>query len=231
MKFETWEPVYEEILRDFGFDRAADERARDVAAEYAQAFDLDRLSGINGQTVAIVGAAPSLTDTVERVSGADVTIAASTAADVVREAGYAVNIMVTDLDKNNDTAAELTHEGTIVAAHAHGDNIPAIRSWFPTADRSNVLTTTQAAPIETVDNFGGFTDGDRAAFLADAFGASELIFVGWEFDDPTVDNMKAQKLAWAEKLLYWLENRRGERFSVLDANRDILLDLSEETFD
>jgi len=39
--------------------------------------------------------------------------------------------MVTDLDKNPETAAALTHEGVPVAAHAHGDNIPAVREWLP----------------------------------------------------------------------------------------------------
>jgi uncharacterized Rossmann fold enzyme len=32
--------------------------------------------------------------------------------------------------------------------------------------------------------------------------------------------MKRRKLAWAERLLYWLERRRGERFSVLDGRRN-----------
>ncbi len=219
MQFDEWEPVYEAILADFGFDRSADERARDVAATFAIPFDHDRLSWLDGAHVAIVGAGPSLSSSVDRVADADAVIAASTATDVVRAAGYEVDLMVTDLDKNNDTAAALTHAGTIVAAHAHGDNIPTVRSWFPEAAPANVLATTQAEPTAAVYNFGGFTDGDRAAFLADAFGADRLTFVGWDFDDPDVDPMKAQKLRWAERLLGWLEQRRGDRFGVLDGRR------------
>jgi uncharacterized Rossmann fold enzyme len=71
-----------------------------------------------------------------------------------------------------------------------------------------------------VVNYGGFTDGDRAAFLADEFGAGELVFLGWDFDDPRVDPMKAKKLQWAERLLRWLEVRRDETFSVLDGRRE-----------
>lgn len=219
MQFDEWEPVYEAILADFGFDRSADERARDVAATLAQPIDYDRLSWLDGAHVAIVGAGPSLSSSVDRVDDAEAVIAASTAADVVREAGYEVDLMVTDLDKNSDTAAALTHAGTIVAAHAHGDNIPTVRSWFPDAEPANVLATTQAEPTTAVDNFGGFTDGDRAAFLADSFGANQLTFVGWDFDDPDVDPMKAKKLRWAERLLGWLERRRGDRFGVLDGRR------------
>jgi len=66
----------------------------------------------------------------------------------------------------------------------------------------------------------GFTDGDRAAFLADACGADRLVFPGWSFDDPTVDAQKAKKLRWAERLLLVLEERRGERFAVLDGRRE-----------
>ncbi|MFC4551511.1 hypothetical protein ACFO3H_14425, partial [Halorussus sp. GCM10023401] len=130
--------------------------------------------------------------------------------------------MVTDLDKNPGTARELTREGTPVAAHAHGDNVAAVREWIPRFDLEHMLPTTQAEPVARVRNFGGFTDGDRAAFLADHFGADELVFVGWDFDDPSVDAMKAKKLRWAERLLRWLEVRRGERFPVLDGRRESL---------
>ncbi|WP_144900858.1 6-hydroxymethylpterin diphosphokinase MptE-like protein [Halobellus captivus] len=219
MNFQTWEPVYESILADFGYPRDGDERARDVIAAYAEPFDFDRLD-CRGETVAIVGAAPSLPAEVDRVDDADRVFAASTATDVVREAGFSVDLMVTDLDKNPQTALELTNTGTPVAAHAHGDNVPLIEAWVPKFESAHTLATTQAEPIDAVYNFGGFTDGDRAAFLADALGAAKLRFVGWEFDDPDVSESKAKKLRWAERLLHLLERRRGERFSPLDGRRD-----------
>jgi len=82
------------------------------------------------------------------------------------------------------------------------------------------VPTTQAAPASPVRNYGGFTDGDRAAFFADHFGAASLVFPGWDFEDPSVTTEKRQKLRWAERLLRWLEQRRGERFDVLDGRRD-----------
>ncbi|PHQ39428.1 hypothetical protein DJ69_06330 [Halorubrum persicum] len=219
MNFETFEPVYEAILADFGFDRAADERARDAAAEIATPFPLDRLGDWRGDTVAIAGAAPTLADEVGIAREADVVVAASTAVDVLRERGVAVDCMVTDLDKNPDTAAELTREGVPVAAHAHGDNIPAVREWLPRFADAATLATTQAVPVGPVRNLGGFTDGDRAAFLADHVGAGRLVFPGWKFDDPDVGPMKARKLDWAARLLRWLERRRDERFGILDGRR------------
>ena len=219
MRFSEWEPVYRQILDSFGFERAGDEEARDVLASFVSPFDRSRLVW-GGQTVAICGAAPTLDEELHVVDDADVVVAASTAADVVREAGYEVDLMVTDLDKNPETAVGLSEHGTPVAVAAHGDNVPAIREWLPKFDTEHVLGTTQAAPRGPVVNWGGFTDGDRAAFIADELGASRLVFAGWDFDDPTVDTMKAQKLAWAERLLAWLERRRDEEFALLDGRRD-----------
>ncbi|QFU83740.1 6-hydroxymethylpterin diphosphokinase MptE-like protein [Natronorubrum aibiense] len=222
MEFDEWEPVYEAILREFGYDRVGDERARDVLASLTDAFDFERLSSARDATVAIAGAGPSLTDesALERIRAADLVFAASTAVDVLVDHDVAVDCMVTDLDKNPETVRRLTHEGVPVAIHAHGDNIPALRSVVPDCAVEAVLATTQAAPRGPVRNVGGFTDGDRTAFLADHLGASRLVFVGWDFDDPSVGPEKARKLEWAERLLYWLETRRGERFAVLDGRRN-----------
>ncbi|EJN58886.1 6-hydroxymethylpterin diphosphokinase MptE-like protein [Halogranum rubrum] len=220
MNFDDWEPVYESILADFGFGRDADEHARDVLAELAHPFDTSRFDHVAGATVAVAGAGPALAGELETAADADVVFAASTATDVLLDAGIDVDLMVTDLDKNPETAVELTHRGVPVAAHAHGDNVPAVREWLPQFDTDHVLATTQAAPVAPVVDYGGFTDGDRAAFLADEFGAAELRFLGWDFDDPQVDETKAKKLRWAERLLYWLETRRGESFTVLDGRRE-----------
>jgi hypothetical protein len=224
MHYRTWNPVYERILDEFGYSRAADERARDRLADLATAFDESRLDRLDGASVAVAGAGPSIRSdaAVEAATQADAVIAASTAADRLREAGVAVDLMVTDLDKTPGTARELTREGTPVAVHAHGDNIPAVERWVPRFDGDHVLPTTQAEPRGPVRNYGGFTDGDRAAFLADAFGAVDLRFPGWDFDDTSIGTEKRKKLAWAERLLHWLERRRGERFAVLDGRRDAI---------
>ncbi|SEH10718.1 hypothetical protein SAMN04487967_0029 [Natronorubrum sediminis] len=221
MEFDEWEPVYEAILEDFGYGREGDERARDLLGSMTGAFDFDVLSSVEGASVAIAGAGPSLEDgaALERIRGADVVFGASTATDRLAAHGIAVDCMVTDLDKNPGTVRRLTEDGVPVAVHAHGDNIPLIREVIPTCTDEYVLPTTQAAPRGPVVNVGGFTDGDRGAFLADHLGATTLEFVGWDFDDPTVDGQKARKLEWAERLLAWLEQRRGEAFELLDGRR------------
>jgi len=219
MEFDTWEPAYEAILADFGFDRTGDETARDWLAERAEPFEMRRLSALADARVAVAGGAASLREELEVCREADAVVAASAAAEVCREAGVAVDLMVTDLDKTPETAVELTHEGTPVAVAAHGDNRPALEAYVPRMDREWMLATTQAAPRGPVINVGGFTDGDRAAFLADEAGAAALSFPGWALDDPTVDAMKRRKLRWAERLLCWLERLRGERFALLEGRR------------
>ncbi|MWV41160.1 6-hydroxymethylpterin diphosphokinase MptE-like protein [Natrialba sp. INN-245] len=222
MEFEEWEPIYEAIVDDFGYDRAADERARDVFASMTDSFDLEKLSAARGATVAVVGAAPSLETAaeLERAREADVVFAASTAADVLDRRGIEVDCMVTDLDKNPQSVRRFTERRVPVAVHAHGDNVPAVRRVVPDCDDEYVLPTTQAKPRGPVRNLGGFTDGDRAAFLADYLGADRLVFVGWEFDDPDVGPVKARKLEWAGRLLSWLERRRDDRFELLEGTGD-----------
>lgn len=217
MRFEEWEPVYEAILADFGYGRAGDEAARNELAALVEEFDVSRLD-VTGETVAVVGAAPSLAEEVERAAAADRVFAASTAADVLRNRGVRVDAHVTDLDKNPDTSAELSREGVPVVAHAHGDNRDLVGEWVERFERANVLGTTQARPVGPVRNFGGFTDGDRAAFLADAMGAARLVLVGWDF--AAASGVKRRKLRWAARLLAWLERRRGERYNALDGHRD-----------
>ncbi len=217
MNFAEWHPVYRAILAAFGYDRGADERARDWLAEHARPFDLDRLRPPG--TVAVAGAGPSLEAEADRAADADRVFAASTAADRLSDRGVGIDLLVTDLDKNPERAVERTLRGWPVAVHAHGDNRRALREYVPRCDPDHLLPTTQAEPTAVVGNFGGFTDGDRAAFLADHLGADRLAFLGWDFDDPAVGAEKHRKLQWAARLLYWLERRRDERFAVLDGRR------------
>ena len=221
MEYDDWDPVYGAVIADFGFDRTGDERARDLLATMLDGettFDHDSL-GAAGRHVAIAGAGDTLEAETAVARDADLVFAASTAADRLLAEGVAVDCIVTDLDKHPETVVERTHGGTPVAVHAHGDNVDLIERYVPQCDPAWLIPTTQAAPVGPVHNPGGFTDGDRAAFLADHLGAQSLTFLGWDFDDDTVDPIKASKLDWAQRLLYWLERRREERFSVLEGRR------------
>ena len=218
MEFETWEPIYERIVEDFGYDPATDRQARDRLATSVDPFDFDRFD-FDGHDVAIAGGSEVLESQLDDCKSADRVIAVSNAAQVLDRADIRPDLVVTDLDKTPTTAIALSERGVPVAIHAHGDNREAIQAFLPRFETTNVLGTTQVEPTPSVVNFGGFTDGDRAAFLADHFGAGSLIFPGWDLEDETVSTVKARKLRWAARLLRWLERHRMERFEVLDGLR------------
>ncbi|APE95556.1 6-hydroxymethylpterin diphosphokinase MptE-like protein [Halodesulfurarchaeum formicicum] len=228
MDYAAWEPIYERIVADFGYDPTEDRAARDVLSELVEPFEFDRLD-FRGRTVAVAGGSDTLESELDVLRDADRTVAASGAAAVMEAAGIRPDLVVTDLDKTPETAISLSRAGVPVAAHAHGDNVPAVREYVPRFDGESVFGTTQVEPLDNVYNFGGFTDGDRAAFLADHLGADTLRFPGWDFDDPTVSSEKAHKLRWAARLLGCLERRRNEQFPVLDGRRESIADVPQDT--
>lgn len=218
MRIDDWRPIYETILDAFGFGERADQLARNRLARLTAPFDLDRLD-MQGQCVAVAGGAPCLEAEVRLAEQADVVIAASDAGARLASLGVEPALVVTDLDGAPADTLALARQGVPVAIHAHGDNVGALSRHVGRFPPAMVLATTQTDPVEGVYNAGGFTDGDRAAFLADELGAARLRFPGWEFDDPAVGAVKQQKLRWAQRLLRLLERRRDERFPVLDGHR------------
>jgi uncharacterized Rossmann fold enzyme len=221
MEYESWAPIYEAIVADFGFDPAADRRARASLDERVEPFDLGRLD-FGGTMVAIAGGSETLSGEFDRVAAADRVVAVSSAADVLAVEGIQPDLVVTDLDGTPETAIELSHRGVPVAVHGHGDNLDALDTFLPQFELDQVLATTQVEPTERVVNLGGFTDGDRAAYLADAVGADTLTFPGWDLEDRSVSPIKARKLDWAARLLRCLERRRGDQFLPLADRRDAL---------
>lgn len=220
----TWEPIYRSILADFGFDRSADEAARDRLVGLLDGTGLrpSELPDCHGQTVAVAGAADCLHEDIELAASADRVIAASIASEVLLDAGIGIDLHVTDLDKDHAIVTQLHRRSVPIVTHAHGDNISSLEKIVPGLDASTIFPTTQAEPGDHIFNPGGFTDGDRAAFLADALGATALTFPGWDITDTSVSALKRHKLAWAERLLYWLEQRRGDTFPLLDGRREEL---------
>ncbi|XGI83457.1 6-hydroxymethylpterin diphosphokinase MptE-like protein [Halorutilales archaeon Cl-col2-1] len=216
MEFEDWEPLYEAILEDLGYSRDDDLASAKLLDSYLDPFDLGRLgSVIEAKDVYVVGNAPCLEDEIHGIPDPEtedtVVVAADAASERLSEAGVDPDVVCTDLDGSPSHAADLSQSGTVVAVHSHGDNTDLIERWIEEFDLSNTLGTTQTRPLGDVHNFGGFTDGDRCAFVADEFGADSLSLVGFDFDDPSVSPEKSRKLDWARRLIRVLEKRRDER--------------------
>lgn len=190
LRWAEWEPTYARILADFGYDRKADEEARDLLATLARGRPRPILE-LAGE-VAVAG--PHRADLPR-----DATVIATDAATWAFPRAAAI---VTDLD--GDVQAQI-HSGAPLYVHAHGDNIPALRRWVPQMG-GPIQPTTQAAPVAGVENFGGFTDGDRAACIAVHHGATALALAGFDWDKPAAKpgrdpDVKRRKLAWARRIV------------------------------
>lgn len=212
MDYGDWEPYYLQILKDFGFDRAKDEEAARLLAGLLpspRAGPGDIRARLEGRVVTVLGNGPALEQDLHLAQG--VVVAADEATSVALPHGILPTIIVTDLDGRVRDQLEANRRGSLVAIHAHGDNIPSLRRWAPSFGAST-LGTTQAKPFDEIHNFGGFTDGDRAVYLADAGGAGEIRLVGFDFENPNPKDrptaVKLRKLAWARRLLEDLRKRR-----------------------
>ncbi|WP_298519407.1 6-hydroxymethylpterin diphosphokinase MptE-like protein [uncultured Methanobrevibacter sp.] len=226
MEFGLWEKYYKEILDDFGFSRSGDEESAKLLDEILSTegcLTLDDLSQIVGfsDKFIVFGAGPSLKEHIihlkENYDLRDyVLVAADGATTALIEERLSPDIVATDLDGNIDDILLANIRGANIVIHAHGDNIDKIASL--TSFFNNVLGTTQAQPVGNLYNFGGFTDGDRAMFLAVALGASEMTLAGMDFGDivtrysrPNIetdlaeaDDFKKKKLKYAELFTQWI---------------------------
>lgn len=226
MEFGLWERYYKEILDDFGFSRSGDENSAKVLDEILSeegCLTLDDLSQIVGfsDKYIVFGAGPSLKEHIrflkENYDLKDyVLVSADGATTALIEEKLCPDIVATDLDGNIDDILLANLRGANIVVHAHGDNLDAVVKF--TSFFNNVLGTTQAQPVGNVYNFGGFTDGDRAIFLAVALGASEITLAGMDFGDivtkysrpnlstdlAEADDFKKKKLRYAEELTQWI---------------------------
>jgi len=204
MEFSEWEPLYTQILADFGFDRSEDERSARILADllHGRAGALLDLRGIiSGRDVAVCGNAPSLASEIDSIMPEHLVIAADGATTVLMANRMIPDVLVTDLDGTIEDIISASEKGSFVVVHAHGDNIPAIRSVVPRLRGTRVLGTTQSEPFDDIHNFGGFSDGDRCVFLAKASGAASVTLFGFDYDDPDVNDVKKKKLRWAKRLI------------------------------
>ncbi len=217
MKFDKWESYYKAIIASMGYDRDRDEvvayqLSSMLADREDQLVPLDELREmIKGQHVFVFGDGPSLVGDIAGFDFRSLRVAADGATTKLMDRGILPDIIVTDLDGQVEDQVEANRQGAIVVVHAHGDNQDAVKEWVPRFE-GRLLGTTQSTPIEHVHNFGGFTDGDRCAYLCDHFGATSVILVAFNFDDTDEEYLrelgetKLKKLTWGGMLLANLSN-------------------------
>jgi len=217
MTIKGWESKYREILKDFGYSRKKDIQSCKLLdsllpkkTRIAEIKDL-----IEKKPVFVVGAGPSLPSSISILKKHKkiTKIVADGATKAIIENGLKPDIVVTDLDGDIKSLKKAGRTNTIMVVHAHGDNSEKIHL---VKNFKNCIGTTQAKPIGIVNNFGGFTDGDRCVFLANHFNAKKIILLGMDFgtrigkySKTRVLNRttKIKKLRRGKKLLEWLAKK------------------------
>lgn len=209
MRFSDWEPTYTEILSDLGFNRSEDEmcvRILKMATVNCHLIDDDEFGECFSDTVTIVGNAPCLEDDISSKGTVGTVVASGSSVGRLLEMGIMPDIVVTDLDGDIGPQMDASSRGAVTAIHAHGDNQDLVRMYAGMFN-GRVVLTTQSSPENTVYDFGGFTDGDRAVCMARHFGARRVALRGFDFDDPMEKDgsdreMKLRKLSWARRIMY-----------------------------
>ena len=221
MKYENWEPFYKKILKEFNFKESEDKKSAkllDNLLSNKPIFSLDELRQlIKGKQVFVFGAGPSLENSIiknKNFFDSGIKIATDGATSCLVKYGVSPDIIVTDLDGNIQDQIKSNDNGSVIIIHAHGDNKDKIKKYIPKI-KGKIIGTTQTNPgkLKNLYNFGGFTDGDRAVFIADHFNAKKINLIGFDFDgkigkysfsENKNKKLKLEKLRWCKKLIKML---------------------------
>jgi hypothetical protein len=210
MDYAEWRIFYKDLLEDFGFSEKEDIKAARILNNLVEPLPLDVLEEkIADKRVCIYGSGNSLEE-VEDFPGCT-RIAVDGATSYLLGKGVVPEVVVTDLDGRIEDLYKANRKGSIMVIHAHGDNIDKIKACVPRFTR--VIPTCQGKPFAGLQNFGGFTDGDRAVFMAEHLKAREILLYGMDFggvgkysfseDTP----VKRKKLKWGKRLIDYLTQK------------------------
>lgn len=209
-----WEPIYREILADMGYDRSSDEACVRILKAVTLGSDLvddDEAASFFGETATVFGDAPCLESDIASLPPEGTLVASGSSVRRLLALGIRPDVVVTDLDGDIDSQLSASSDGALAFIHAHGDNQELVRGYAGRF-RGPVVLTTQSAPENTVSDYGGFTDGDRAVCICQHFGAKRILLEGFDFEHPNPKDgsdpeAKRRKLAWARRILEMLSDR------------------------
>ncbi|MFW9955390.1 MAG: 6-hydroxymethylpterin diphosphokinase MptE-like protein [Candidatus Thorarchaeota archaeon] len=188
MLWNDWKPFYFSIVEQLGIDPCKDREATVVLGRLLENSNpstlLDRLEMIRNRDVVVFGGGPSLENHIKIVlsnsqNSDTIFMAADGAVTALLEQDLICDFVVTDLDGNKSDILKSIREGTTAIVHAHGDNIPALYDFIPRVE--DVLGSTQVEPLSNVFLWGGFTDGDRACYIASHYSPRRIILAGMDF--------------------------------------------------
>ncbi len=220
-----WKMRYSDILKEFKYDRKKDQESAILLNSILTKSNVDKkiINLVKGKTVLVIGSGPSLSTAIPKLKNykKSIKIAADSSIKPLVENGIIPDIIVTDLDGDENTLKKIAKTKSIFVVHAHGDNIEKLEF---AKKFKNCVGTTQSTPFNKIQNFGGFTDGDRGVFLANHFGAKKIVLFGMDFGErigrfsqtkKSERKIKLMKLKRGKSLLEWLSTiTKSELFTT-----------------
>ena len=225
MMISGWEKRYFSILKELNYSEKKDKESALILDSILKKTDTIKKIRklIEGKTIFVIGSGPSLSIAIPKLKKLEksIKIAADSSLKPLVDNGIIPDIIVTDLDGNEDTIKKISKTKSIFVIHAHGDNIEKLQM---VKKMKNCIGTTQTNPFNKVQNFGGFTDGDRGVFLASYFNAKKIILFGMDFGNQigkfsntkkSDRETKLKKLEIGRDLLIWLSTiTKSELFTT-----------------
>jgi len=220
-----WKKRYFTILKEMNYSEKKDKESALILDSILKKTDsIEKIREIiQGNTVFVIGSGPSLSIAIPKLKKLkkSIKIAADSSLEPLIDNGIIPDIIVTDLDGNEDTIKKISKTKSIFVIHAHGDNIEKLQM---VKKMKNCVGTTQTNPFNKIQNFGGFTDGDRGVFLASYFDAKKIILFGMDFGNQigkfsntkkSDREIKLKKLKIGKNLLIWLSTiTKSELFTT-----------------
>ena len=224
MMISGWKKRYSEIRKEFNYSEKKDIESAVILNSIIKNSNINEkiINLIKDKTVFVIGSGPSLSTAIPVLKNFKKTIkiAADSSVKLLVENGIIPDIVITDLDGDESTLKKIGKK-SIFIVHAHGDNIEKLEF---VKKFTKCIGTTQSNPFEKIQNFGGFTDGDRGVFLANHFDAKKIILFGMDFGEKigrhsntkkSERKIKLMKLHKGKLLLEWLSTiTKSELFTT-----------------
>jgi len=219
-----WKKWYSNILKEFKYDEKKDKESAIILNSILKRSNINNeiLNLIKNKTVFVIGSGPSLSTAIPKLKNLkkSIKIAADSSVKPLVDNGIIPDIVITDLDGDENSLKKIATK-SIFVVHAHGDNISKLKF---SKKFKKCIGTTQSKPFSKIQNFGGFTDGDRGVFLANHFGAKKIILFGMDFGErigkysntkKSERTIKLMKLNKGKLLLEWLSTiTKSELFTT-----------------
>ena len=219
-----WKKRYSEIRKEFNYSEKKDKESAVILNSIIKKSNINEkiISLVKDKTVFVIGSGPSLSTAIPILKNFKKTIkiAADSSVKLLVENEIIPDIVITDLDGDESTLKKIGKK-SIFIVHAHGDNIEKLEF---VKKFTKCIGTTQSNPFEKIQNFGGFTDGDRGVFLANHFDAKKIILFGMDFGEKigrhsntkkSERKIKLMKLHKGKLLLEWLSTiTKSELFTT-----------------